>query len=162
MEQNTGMWEWFLEELYVICQLNGVSKTSGAEKDDVVQDVCVRLLKAAKKDAEGEEYVREIYEKGKINLLYTLVRRVIFESKSRLYFDGTNARQEFSSYRKIKEVCDTYEIKAIPENAYKISELIDDEKRFSIRTVERLLHDKKQMHLSLELEALNLRKVGMA
>lgn len=126
------MWAWIIEQLYCACQITGIAKSSGAETDDVVQDVCMQLIGNPK-------YAKEIYEGKKTWLLAKLVKAQIYDSESRMYFDN---KMDFSRYQRIIAVCDKYGIEPIAENAYKISSIMNNSS-FGIPIVATLLSNKK-------------------
>ncbi|MCM1231608.1 MAG: hypothetical protein NC489_15935 [Ruminococcus flavefaciens] len=133
------MWNWIMNELYNACKTVGVSKSSGAETDDVVQDVCIQLL-------EKKEYAKEIYDGRKTWLLAKLVKAQIYESKSKLFFEN---KMELSRYQRIISVCDRYGIEPDPANAYKISAVMN-ERTYSIAMIASLLETKKRRTIALQ------------
>lgn len=133
------MWEWIMNELYTVCKATGISKSSGTETDDVVQDVCMQLL-------QRKEYAKEIYENKKTGLLLKLVKAQAYESKSRLFFEN---KVELSRYQRIVSVCERYGIEPDSANAYKISALMN-EQQYSIAMIASLLEAKKRRTISLQ------------
>lgn len=126
------MWEWILATLnraVNACNLNK-AKLGYLEKDDIVSNVAYYLC-------QNVQLAETLYCQHNVTYLYTLVRRELYEQESKTGFAN---KGELCHYQKIMEVCEQYNIPAIPENAYKISTLIDSDYRYySIAAVSNIL-----------------------
>lgn len=143
------MWEWISKQLYWACNCIGFNRNilgTECEEDDVVQDVCMYLY-------EHKDYAQKIYEKQDraFPLLIRLVEARIFEYQSKLYFDN---KQEFFKFRKIMSVCEENGIDPIPENAYKVSAIIDDDRDYGIVCVSGLLKRSKKIRVFTSADAV--------
>jgi hypothetical protein len=111
------MWEWLLREVQKSVKALRVNKAlTNADEDEIISAVCYYLCS-------NQDVAKEIYEGHKIGLLYKLAREEIYEAKSKIYFDN---KMDLSRYQRIKAVCEQYGIEPKPENAYKISVLMDN------------------------------------
>lgn len=106
-------WEWLLTECKKI-SLHLCERPEDA--DDVASDVFTCLV-------QDKKLAKEIYEEKKYPILYTLVKRTAYKAHSKKYYADS---KDYSRFKRIIQVCDRYNIPAIPENAYKISALIAD------------------------------------
>ena len=128
------MWKWLLEKTERIIntcfRINRNLIT--LERDDIVQEVMLKLNL-------DSETAKKIYNEKNTKLLFTIVRSEIYEAESKSNFSN---KMELSRFQRILAVCDRYGISPVPENAYKISALIDKGKNqyeFSINSVANLL-----------------------
>lgn len=125
------MWEWLLAELQKAVKALPL-RVEGVDKDDIVSNVALLLF-------ENNELATDIYKHKKSVLLYKLLKREIYEVKSKRFFDN---KMNMSRYQRIIDVCDEYGIEPIPENAYKIVALIDNNSgNFTISGVITLLSE---------------------
>jgi len=125
------MWEWLLAELQKAVKALPL-RVEGVDKDDIVSNVALLLF-------ENKELATDIYKHKKSALLYKLLKREIYEVKSKRFFDN---KMNMSRYQRIIDVCDEYGIEPIPENAYKIVALIDNNSgNFTISGVITLLSE---------------------
>jgi len=125
------MWEWLLAELQKAVKALPL-RVEGVDKDDIVSNVALLLF-------ENNELATDIYKHKKSALLYKLLKREIYEVKSKRFFDN---KMDMSRYQRIIDVCDEYGIEPIPENAYKIVALIDNNSgNFTISGVITLLSE---------------------
>ena len=100
------------------------------ERDDIVQNVALILLNDL-------EMAKDIYENKKIGTLYVIVKREIYNNEAKFYFDN---KMELSRFQRILAVCEKYDIKPVPENAYKISAILETgNNNFTVSGVESLL-----------------------
>lgn len=127
------MWAWILKELQKAVKALPFNKALvGVEKEDIVSLVALYLC-------QNQKMAKDIYEKKNIGLLYRLIKHEIFEQESKMCFNGTSA---FSRYQRIIALCEKYDIEPIPENAYKISALLNNSfSDFTISGVVTLLSD---------------------
>ena len=138
-------WKWFFIELKRIFRKTSVNpKCIGNDEnvEDLVQDTILILLKQP-------NLAEKIYEENNVNLLASIAKKQIFKSRAKLYFSNKEA---FSRYQKVLKVCEMYQIEAIPENAYKISGLIENNHHLTIALVESLLTNVKQRVVDYEKE----------
>ncbi len=125
-------WNWFIRELKIIFWKTKINQqyTDNVENiDDMIQETIMQLL-------QNPKLAQTIYEEKNLNLLTRIAKRQIFKSTSRLHF---STKEAYSRYQKIIKVCKKYDIDPIPENAYKISALIEDNHHLTISLVESLL-----------------------
>ena len=141
------MWEWIMATLDHICQKNNVAVLSNSlEADDIKSEVCILLLK-------NKELAKNIYEKKDFFYLRKLVKRMIYELRAGQYFSN---KEYFSRFQRIEFVCQKYGIEMSPENAYKISNMMEHEnyckEEFSICHISKLLKEKKEKEVLLKFE----------
>lgn len=124
------MWNWILTETNKI--VNAISN-SCVDKNEIVSSVCLELTE----NVEKAEY---IYENKRYGLLIKMVKGKLYEMQGNKYYD---TKTDYTRYKKIIAVCDTYDIDPISDNAYKIEALIED-KAITISMIERLLRTKRE------------------
>ena len=130
------MWEWIFTELIKAGKrIMKSPNNDGIELDDVVQEVCLRLI-------ENQDFAEEIYNSQNIGILTKLLKLQMYEQRSNNFFDN---KTDFMRYQKILKVCERYCIEPIPQNAYKISEILNDNS-YSISLVESILAKKKVLN----------------
>ena len=111
------MWAWILSELQRITKSLQVNRTiTAVDEDDIVAEVLLYLC-------QNQELAQDIYKNKKIMLLYQLARAEIYNQRAKQFFKN---KMELSLWQKIKDVCDKYKIEMRPENAYKISALLEE------------------------------------
>lgn len=141
------MWKWILDKLQQAANTIPIYVT-GITRDDIVGNVSLYLC-------QNKDIAKNIYENKEIGLLYCLVKREIYEINSKIYFKN---KMELSRYQRIINLCEEYEIEPEPENAYKISALMNDKfSNFTISGVAALLSIKvpsKQDFICHEYELL--------
>lgn len=127
------MWAWILKELQKAVKALPFNKTVvGVEREDIVSLVALYLC-------QNQKLAKDIYEKNNIGLLYRLIKHEIYEQESKACFNGTSA---LSRYQRIIAVCEKYNIEPVPENAYKISALLNNNfADFTILGIATLLSD---------------------
>lgn len=126
------MWEWLLQELKKASKEVTTNKHYGIERDDVVSNVILNLYKKP-------ELAIELYEsKSDIKpLLICMLKREVYAMKSK-YFNSSKG--QLSRYNSIIKVCEKYNIDPLPENAYKISVLINLEKNTNTYSIARVIN----------------------
>lgn len=126
------MWSWILRELEKAVKATQVNKAVvGMEQEDIVSLAAVRLC-------QNPKMAKDIYDNKRVGVLYRLVKRVIYEEESK---QSCSYKMELSRYQRVLAVCDRYNIEPLPENAYKISALLNDSSNFAISGVFALLSD---------------------
>lgn len=111
------MWSWILTELKKASRALPLSKNIVAvDRDDIVSNVMLYLLSRP-------EVAEDIYNRKQIGSLYQLAKFEIYNQNSKMFFDN---KMELSRYQRIMAVCQKYNIEPIPENAYKISALLEN------------------------------------
>lgn len=127
------MWAWILKELQKsVRALSLNSAAIGVEKEDIVSLVIIKLC-------QNEALAKDIYDNKKKGYLYRLIKQEIYEQSSKDFFDN---RMQLSRYQRIIAVCEKYNIEPRPENAYKISALLDNSYAdFTILGIMTLLSD---------------------
>lgn len=139
------MWEWILQELNnaykSVCTGKSKINNSKLNADDIISDVCMILI-------QNPNFAYEIYIKKKTWLLAKLIRTQLYESHSKIYFDN---KTDYSRYQHIIEVCNTYNIAPVSENAYKISAVMNNSE-YGIVRIERLLDSVKKEEQYLDDE----------
>ncbi len=143
------MWEWIMETLNMLVKSNDINSIKAHfETDDVKSEVFVILLK-------DRELADKIYKKKNISYLNTLVKRVIYEMKSKYHFKN---KEEFSRFQRINFVCEKYGIDMTPANAYKISHMMEYENysttEFSITLVAQILKEYKESEIFIREELI--------
>ena len=133
------MWEWITATLDDVCRKSDTAVLSSSlETDDIKSEVCMVLLK-------DKELAKNIYERKDAAYLRKLVKRTVYELRAGMYFDN---KQYFSRFQRIEFVCQKYGIEMLPENAYKISHMMEHEnyckEEFSIYHISKLLKEKKE------------------
>lgn len=125
------MWHWIMDELQKA--VNGLrfnKQYIDVERDDIVQNVAITLLN-------NPELAKDIYDNKKVGTLYVIVKREIYNNEAKFYFEN---KMELSRFQRIIAVCEKHGIKPIPENAYKISAILETgNNNFTISGVESLL-----------------------
>ena len=126
------MWEWLLQELKKASKDITTNKHYMIEKDDVVSNVILNLYKKP-------EVALELYEsKSDIKpLLICMLKREVYEMKSK-YFKSS--KSQLARYNVIIKVCKKYNIDPLPENAYKISEIVNSELNSNIYSIARVIN----------------------
>ena len=141
------MWEWILQELnnaYKNVYGKSSKNNSKVNADDVISEVCMVLI-------QNPTFAHEIYIKKKTWLLAKLIRTQIYENYSKVYFDN---KTDYSRYQHIIEICNTYNIAPVSENAYKISAVMNNTE-YGINRIERLLNSVKKEEQYLDSEKLS-------
>lgn len=111
------MWTWIMNELQKAVKALPLKKQIiSVEKDDIIQNVALTLLN-------NPDLAKDIYENKKVGVLYAIAKREIYGNEGKLYFEN---KMELSRFQRIMSVCKKYEIAPIPENAYKISALLEN------------------------------------
>ena len=127
-------WEWFIKELKMISRVLQAQRYMSYEDiEDTISDVLeilVRKPRTAKYiyDTDNKAYLMKMFKRTSSNYL-------ILE-----HFDNTKHIQQ---WKKIKDICDRYNIPCAADNAYKI-EAFSDDKRLTIAVIEELLKEKKE------------------
>ena len=140
-EQRERMYKWLRQGAKESCAYVGVNTKLLEYSDieeDIIQEFCLEMIK-------NEKLAEKIYREKNMALICTIIKRLIYESRSSLYF---NNKMDFSRYQKIERICEEYNIRIEPYNAYKISELMNCE--LSIPVIEKLLRNKKERIYPLE------------
>ena len=110
------MWEWLTKQTQRVLNTLGLNAHYiDVNAEDIVQNVLINLLA-------DENLARDIYENKKYRLLYTIVKREVYASEA----SGFSNKMELSRFQRIMSVCSKYNIDPIPENAYKISAILDN------------------------------------
>ena len=132
------MWAWILKELQKAVKALPFNKAVvGVEKEDIVSLVALYLC-------QNQKMAEDIYENKKISMLYKLAKREIYEQESR---QVSSYKMELSRYQRVIAVCEQYGIQPVPENAYKISALLNDTAaNFTISGVFALLSEDMPIH----------------
>lgn len=132
------MWAWILKELQKAVKALPYNKTIvGVEKEDIVSLVALYLC-------QNQKMAKDIFENKKISMLYRLVKREIYEQESKCI---SSYKMELSRYQRIIAVCEKYDIQPVPENAYKISALLNDvAANFTISGIFTLLSEDMEIH----------------
>ncbi len=124
--ENTSMWEWLVHTTYNLMAKMDIR--SELDVEDIQSNVFMELLN-------NKELARRIYETKNERLLFKIIRTQIYKKQSKNFYNNAT---DYAKARKILEICNKYKVKAIPENAYKISAIINKH-GYDIRTVESLL-----------------------
>ncbi len=111
------MWAWILDELRKIVYSLKVNRTiTSVDEDDIISEIVLYLC-------QNQNVAEDIYNNKKISFLYSLARKEIYNQQGQQFF---NNKMEFSWWQRIKDVCEKYEIEMRPENAYKISAILEE------------------------------------
>lgn len=111
------MWTWIMNELQKAVKALPLNKqVVSVEKDDIVQNVALTLLN-------NPDLAKNIYENKRVGVLYAIAKREIYDNEGTFYFEN---KMELSRFQRIMAVCKKYDIVPIPENAYKISALLEN------------------------------------
>lgn len=126
------MWEWLNTAVRELVRLYRISSSLG-DRDDISQEVLMYLNKDI-------SLAEKIFEEKNKCLLYTIIKKIIFResAKSKGFKKDT-----LTHYNRIINVCDKHGIEPSPENAYKISEIIN-ESNYSIVYVKSLLSSRRE------------------
>ena len=88
----------------------------------------------------------EIYVRQKVAYLNKIMKHVIYGMKAKTECER---KQEFSSYKRMLDICEKYQISMTVENAYKISHIMEAEnyssEEFTIQNVINFI-DSKHPH----------------
>ena len=132
------MWEWIREELMIAMKSKKIPKEFeiGSDKEDIVQEICLELYKYP-------QYAEKIYEEKNTMLIYGILKRQICRKTALKFFHNV---VYFTAFKYVTQCCEEFNIEAIPENAYKISVLMEYayNKKESIATVVMVLKSYKQ------------------
>lgn len=113
------MWEWLNQKVSnIVFKLYREGYISGVSSDDVKQEILVELF-------QSEELARAIYKSENIRLLYQICKTKIYELNSKQFF---GSKEEYQKYTLILKTCKDYGIEPKPENAYKISAILQNMK----------------------------------
>lgn len=125
------MWAWIIKELQKATRsLSLNSSVTGVDKEDIVSLVLMKLC-------QDEALAKDIYKNERRTYLYRLVKEEVYEQDSKAMFDN---KMQFSRYKRVLAVCRKHDIEAVPENAYKISAILDNQYAgFTIPVVTSLL-----------------------
>lgn len=139
------MWEWILQELTK--QVNKICHgyiDEITDKEDIIAEVCEKLVAKP-------ELAEQIYNEKKTRYLAALLVTQLYEHSSKKQFDN---KIDYVRYGKIKEICEKYDIQIIPQNAYKISALLNN-KELSITAIETVIKNKKPKMVRVQLQGIN-------
>lgn len=129
------MWEWIQKTLYQQVKNIRVNKSlvGTADADDIVQNVMLHLF-------QNESIAEEIYKEKKIALLYTLAKKDLYKQECL----ELNLSNKALLYRiqTILKCCEEHNIAVSPDNAYKISIILNSsDYHYNIKNVRIILTD---------------------
>lgn len=107
------MWDWLMETARRAVNSCNISANF---RDDVVQETMMYFLK-------NEKTALSVYEKKEKAYVFRIVKGIIFDQTSRKSFKD---KTMLTRYNRVLEVCETYGIEPIKENAYKIAAIMND------------------------------------
>jgi hypothetical protein len=120
------MWEWVLQTAKSAAKaaLKADENKGGLVKvryicdvDDIASEVCCMLM-----SMENQDYIKRAYESKNTSIIYGVAKRVIFKIKAEQMFKH---RRDYHEYCTLRKICEEYGIEPIPENAYKIQEILE-------------------------------------
>ncbi len=143
-QEENEVWSWIYENLDKLITTVGLSKSSGIEREDMIQDTVIYIYKYGQE--KGINLAKKMFKDNNIGLLLSILRKNI-DLKNGMQFFDTNS--DFIRYKKIHSICVKYGIKEDYKNAYLISAMIG-EKVFSIALIESILLKKKPKIISFD------------
>ena len=126
------MWEWLNTAVRELVRLYRISSSLG-DRDDISQEVLMYLNKDI-------SLAEKIFEEKNKCLLYTIIKKIIFRESAK---SKGIKKDTLTHYNRIINVCDKHGIDPCPENAYKISEIIN-ESNYSIIYVKSILSSRRE------------------
>lgn len=119
--------EWLLKE----CKRIALQLSKRPEDADDTASEVIAYFIANKKQA------LSVYEQRNYQYLYGMIKRRLYENYSKRFFADV---KDYGRYKRIMGVCEQYDIAAVPDNAYKISALIqDNHNEYTIQNVANIL-----------------------
>ncbi len=106
-----------MDELQKIANSLKVNRTIiSVGEDDIVSEVILYLL-------QNQDIAEDIYRNKKRGFLYHLDKKEIFNQRGKMFFKN---KMEFSWWQRVRDVCEAHNIDMRPENAYKISAILEE------------------------------------
>ena len=131
------MWESLLNECAKIAT-NNIGNSQDAE--DCIQEVMIKLLN------ESQNKIIELDECALHGFLKKMLKISIFEKKSK---EVARNKTAYWRYKQIANVCEQNRIHPIPQNAYLIAPLMEEE-QYTLSAVEKILNDVRPGNISLD------------
>ena len=148
------MWSCLTQDITRACKMVRFNSNilGNTASEDVGQNVLLYLLEHPD-TAELLLQLRSKDERKSMQYLIRLVKAEIFDmqAKSQMVFAS---KDMYSRYQRVVKVCEKYNIEPVPENAYKIAGIMDDDKTFSIAIVASLLEEEKKRPEMVPFEAI--------
>lgn len=133
--ENRLMWEWIQTTLYQLINSMNINKRliSEADKDDIVQNVMLYLI-------QNEKTAIDVYENNKKAFLLASIKREIYRQECSVSKLSNTAL--LYRLQTILKCCNDYKIAPSPDNAYKISIILNSsDYHYNIKNVRIILTD---------------------
>ena len=129
-------WKLIVDEIEL---LSVYIKAKKQFKEEIISDLYERLVRNEKLAATLCEMIKNGERQRCKQIILTLFNDIKYKAVTKTYY---NDAKSYMMYKRIEECCIQNNIGIYPDNAYKISALMND-KDYSIVVVERLLRNKK-------------------